>query len=81
MNRLKMMAAVALAAASMAWQAASATEQVLESPDGNLRMTFTLTPDGTPQFFMLCRDRSGGSHRLNDVARALFEAFHTAGAF
>ena len=50
MNRLKMMAAVALAAASMAWQAASATEQVLESPDGNLRMTFTLTPDGTPQY-------------------------------
>ena len=50
MNRLKMMAAVALAAASMAWQAASATEQVLESPDGNLRMTFTLAPDGTPQY-------------------------------
>ena len=44
------MAAVALAAGSMAWQTASATEQVLESPDGNLRMTFTLASDGTPQY-------------------------------
>ena len=50
MNRLKMMAAVALAAGTMTWQAVSATEQVLESPNGNLRMTFTLATDGTPQY-------------------------------
>lgn len=50
MNRLKMMAAVALAAGTMTWQAVSATEQVLESPDGSLRMTFTLATDGTPQY-------------------------------
>ena len=53
-----MMAAVALAAGTMAWQTTSATEQVLESPDGNLRMTFSLAADGTPQYALSYKNRA-----------------------
>jgi len=52
------MAAVALAAGVMTWQEVSATEQVLESPDGNLRMTFSLTTDGTPQYALNYKGRA-----------------------